>query len=193
MKKAGAALRRQPSAVRQENRQLGLFSEPGTGDRGPETARLARVSDRLAERGFYPVLRKLAARGHVAVDDVLGTARDRSVVRVRHALWAFLRHEAGLSTAEIGRMLEVDHTTILYGTGPESVAARDRVPTTAERIAAYVRGLGYEVLARDIEAGAWRRAPGAAVSARSAAASDPPSASRRRAESGERKAAAERR
>ena len=66
----------------------------------------------LGERGLIQVLRKLCLAYHVTLDDVLLGHAQTGVVRARDAS-AFLLLNRGLSSNEVGRLLGMDHTSIL--------------------------------------------------------------------------------
>jgi chromosomal replication initiator protein len=51
----------------------------------------------------------------VKIDDLKGKARHKHVVVPRHLAMYLLREDAHLSTPEIGRLLNRDHTTVLHG------------------------------------------------------------------------------
>ena len=60
------------------------------------------------------VLQVVADHHHVTVEDLRGPVRSASLVRARRAV-AWLLHEQGFSSVEIGKRLNRDHTTILAG------------------------------------------------------------------------------
>ena len=60
------------------------------------------------------VLQAVADHHHVTVEDLRGPVRSAGLVRARRAA-AWLLHEQGLSSVEIGKRLDRDHTTILAG------------------------------------------------------------------------------
>lgn len=72
------------------------------------------VLQRLQRRGLEPLVDSVCERHHVPRADVLGRRRHASIQRARNALYAALR-ETGLSTVEIGYLLDRDHTTVLHG------------------------------------------------------------------------------
>ncbi len=63
---------------------------------------------------------------------VLGRSQSRGVVPVRHAVVAALHEACEVSSLELGRRFERDHTTILYSIA----AARGRAARDAEYAAA---------------------------------------------------------
>jgi chromosomal replication initiation ATPase DnaA len=60
------------------------------------------------------MVESVAARHGVSVEDILGRARTKLISEARHDLMACL-WGSGLAFAEIGRMLDRDHTTIISG------------------------------------------------------------------------------
>lgn len=77
-----------------------------------EKSEIARISATLRARGFGDALSEAAEAHHTTIEETLSRTRSTCAVRARHALWAFMS-EAGLSSVEIGRLTERDHTTIL--------------------------------------------------------------------------------
>lgn len=51
----------------------------------------------------------------IPLDDILGSSRKQPIVTARHAYWTWLSEHHALSAAAIGRLLERDHTAVLYG------------------------------------------------------------------------------
>ncbi len=51
----------------------------------------------------------------VRVDDLKGRSRNKQVVVPRHVAMYLLREDARLSTPDVGRLLNRDHTTVLHG------------------------------------------------------------------------------
>jgi hypothetical protein len=121
-----------------------------------DSTRAARISDRLAERGLYGHVRAVARARHVFELEVLGTGRNRSAVAARHALWKVLYEDVGLSYPEIAEIWETTPDVMIRAAGKASGKQASVESRVAARIAAYVRGIGYVVLAKEIEAGAWR-------------------------------------
>ena len=118
----------------------------------------ARISDRLAERGLFRHVRTVAKHHHVFEREVLGAGRSRSVVRARHALWRILYEDVGLSYPEIAEIWETTADVMIRSAGKASTKDRQAAleRSVVERIATYVRSVGYGELARELEAGAWR-------------------------------------
>jgi len=61
-----------------------------------------------------PVVTKAAAVFGVSERAILSHSRDRQATLARHAVAWALRYEAGLSLIAIGRLLDRDHTSIVY-------------------------------------------------------------------------------
>lgn len=83
---------------------------------GPAIATAAIVR-RIENRGVGGLLACAAHRHCVSPDELLGRARTLRCSRARHCFWAALRAmDAKLwSYSEIGRVVDRDHTTIMYG------------------------------------------------------------------------------
>lgn len=67
-----------------------------------------------APLGSDSLVKRAADLYGVAVADMLGGARSPQVAKARHAA-AWLLREQGMSLPEIGRLLGLHHTTVLYG------------------------------------------------------------------------------
>lgn len=104
----------------------------------PATAPLARAAktsrpsaeelfDRLVERGLDEVVLKIAVRRHVTVDEILGSDRHASIAAARHEFFATLR-ALGFSLVEVGRLLHVDHTTVMSGARRHAVRSCKPAP-----------------------------------------------------------------
>jgi chromosomal replication initiator protein len=50
----------------------------------------------------------------VSIADVMGQSRSRHIAKVRHHVMWRLKKELGMSLDQIGRLLNRDHTTVLY-------------------------------------------------------------------------------
>lgn len=72
----------------------------------------AALAERLRARGLLDIVERRAAEYHVTVGDVLSKGITKSVVAARHATARDLSAK-GLSSAEIGTLLDRDHTSIL--------------------------------------------------------------------------------
>lgn len=70
--------------------------------------------EELRSRGLLDEARAVAEAHHVDLFDLLGRSRERSIARARAALYVRL-HGLGLSSPEIGRALDRDHSTVLAG------------------------------------------------------------------------------
>lgn len=68
---------------------------------------------RLGEMGARPLLDRVCLSHGVPVSAVVGRDRGPTVSRARHELWSLLHGTWGLGLAEIGRLVERDHTTIM--------------------------------------------------------------------------------
>ncbi len=86
----------------------------------PATAILAELEVRdLAEQG-----ERTARAAHVTLGELLGRSRAPEVVRARHAFLGHLVNACGFSAASAGRLLGLDHSTVL--------SALKRLPRTQE-------------------------------------------------------------
>ena len=61
------------------------------------------------------ILTAVARYFGVKTDDLKGRARNKQIVVPRHIAMYLLREDAHLSSPEIGRLLNRDHTTVLHG------------------------------------------------------------------------------
>ena len=77
------------------------------------SARAARIKARLLTRGLIGDCRTLALEYGVELDEALGRCRSKAVVGCRHAIWRHIRQRYPLSYPEIGRLFEVDHSTVM--------------------------------------------------------------------------------
>ncbi len=75
------------------------------------------VSPGPSGRGATPasILTAVARYFGVKTDDLKGKARNKQIVVPRHLAMYLLREDAHLSTPEVGRLLNRDHTTVLHG------------------------------------------------------------------------------
>ena len=75
------------------------------------------VSPGPSGRGTTPmsILTAVARYFGVKLDDLKGKARNKQIVVPRHLAMYLLREDAHLSTPEVGRLLNRDHTTVLHG------------------------------------------------------------------------------
>jgi chromosomal replication initiator protein len=75
------------------------------------------VSPGPSGRGATPtaILTAVARYFGVKADDLKGKARNKQIVVPRHIAMYLLREDAHLSTPEVGRLLNRDHTTVLHG------------------------------------------------------------------------------
>lgn len=68
----------------------------------------------LALRDALWIAESIATRHRVTLDELLGRDRSRRPARARRELYGCL-YASGWSLSEIGRTLDRDHTTVLYG------------------------------------------------------------------------------
>ena len=61
------------------------------------------------------ILRDVAAKHNMAVEDICGPSRKRKHVLARREVYFRLSQELGISFAEIGRFIGRDHTSVLFG------------------------------------------------------------------------------
>lgn len=66
----------------------------------------------------------IAKETGIPAEDILGRGRDAQVVAARHRLWAML-HDAGISYSSLGKVLDRDHTTVLYAVRKVREAQRE--------------------------------------------------------------------
>jgi len=67
----------------------------------------------MAVANAYKLADEICACGGVTWLDVYSHRRDQKTVKVRHAIWEAL-YEMGLSTTQIGRMFDRDHSAVVY-------------------------------------------------------------------------------
>jgi len=72
------------------------------------------VWDNLVERGYSVNASELAAHHGATIGGMLGRDRMRESVRARHDLWSLMASR-GLSTTEIGKLVDRDATTVADG------------------------------------------------------------------------------
>lgn len=77
------------------------------------------IAERAEQRRLAPgasvVLKTVAEFWNVSVDEILGDARPMRVTHPRKVVMWLLNVHCGHSSAEIGRLMRRDHTTILSG------------------------------------------------------------------------------
>jgi chromosomal replication initiator protein len=68
-------------------------------------------------RGATPnaILLAVARFYGIKIDDLKGKSRHKQIVAPRHIAMYLLREDGHLSTPEVGRLLNRDHTTVLHG------------------------------------------------------------------------------
>ena len=72
-----------------------------------------RILRRLRARGFGEALTGIATASFVTAEEIVGNCREAHIVEARHKVWFVMRRE-GLSYPAIARLVERDHTTIMY-------------------------------------------------------------------------------
>lgn len=77
------------------------------------SARVEAVKANLDRIGALEWVRK-QCNVDVDLDDLLGTSRLPSVIRVRHDVWRVVRDTFGYSYSEMARLFAVDHTTVIH-------------------------------------------------------------------------------
>lgn len=97
--------------------------------------RVARVLERLDQRGALVALLRLCVRDDVTPEAVVGWSRLSELVRTRHELWGVAIDSLGLGYKEAERIFEVDHSTIISALRKREKATR-RDPEIAERLRA---------------------------------------------------------
>lgn len=65
-------------------------------------------------KGHANALKAVAAEFNVTVKDLVGASRTPSLIRARRAACMVLREYFQLSSVEIGKIVQRDHTTVLY-------------------------------------------------------------------------------
>ena len=71
---------------------------------------LVSDGDDMAQR----IMVDYCAKHHVDVSDIMGASRKRYLVIRRHRIISKIRKETALSLPEIGKLMNRDHSTILY-------------------------------------------------------------------------------
>ncbi len=72
------------------------------------------IARELRARGLLEVAERHAKSHQVTVSDILGTGRYRTIVRARWAVWREIRSTTDYSYPEIGRLFQVDPTTVMH-------------------------------------------------------------------------------
>ncbi len=65
---------------------------------------------------YNAIIKRVAAERYISVEAIRGKSRDRYVYQARQDIAKEL-YDLGLSTTQIGKYLNRDHTTILYMMG----------------------------------------------------------------------------
>ena len=77
-----------------------------------------KLESALDTRGLWAPLRKIALAYNVTLEDVLSRSRRVRILRARDACIAHMFAHCMMSSSEIGALMGMDHTSVLY--------ARDR-------------------------------------------------------------------
>lgn len=130
-----------------------------------EEKRVAAISDRLVERGHWPLLKRIADLHHTLIDEILGVSKRKGIVAARHAFWNALHDEQGLSWPQVGELFGKRYDSIIHASkAKERRAKRVLEDRVSSRIASFVRECErtepsrntLSDLARRIESGEWR-------------------------------------
>jgi chromosomal replication initiation ATPase DnaA len=80
-------------------------------------ATLSVLLEALRRRDLLDAIDEVCRRRHVTRDDLCGRRRTRAATSARQEIWWLLRHhpELHFSFADIGRLFDRDHTTIMAG------------------------------------------------------------------------------
>lgn len=104
---------------------------------------IADIARILNARGLFQLARDIAESHNVLVYDVLGHSRLATHTKARHALMRALRAEPySFSYPEIGKLLDRDHTSVMYAihgrvrTGPRLVRTRIAVDAAPRAVGA---------------------------------------------------------
>jgi chromosomal replication initiation ATPase DnaA len=81
-------------------------------------AEVEQIAAALHVRGLLTTLRRVAKTYNVTIEDVISRSRYRRVVHARDACIVHLYEVYKMSSTEIGALMGMDHTSVLY--------ARDR-------------------------------------------------------------------
>lgn len=71
---------------------------------------------KIEQAGKWDLLIQTCREHKLSPDTLLGRCRTRAFVRARHAYWSAL-HREGMSCFAIGKMLCVDHSSVIYALG----------------------------------------------------------------------------
>lgn len=119
--------------------------------------RATRILKRLTQRGLDHHAKRIAEANHVFLSEMLSKSRHAPIVRARLELLRCLHDDARLSWPMIAEMFETQSASIMHATTYRETRVREALERPViKRIATYVRELGYDVLASDIENEVWR-------------------------------------
>lgn len=97
----------------------------------PEPMRFGTPFNFLKEPGTLALVKFAALKHGLRVEDIMGRARIVNIIRARHeAIWLVKSHRPWMSLPEIGRIFNIDHTTVLHAIRKQCYAHRrvDRHP-----------------------------------------------------------------
>lgn len=87
--------------------------------------------------GSTQIIRAIAVTYHMPISKIRSSRKTRSIAKVRHIVMICLRKH-GLSFSEIGRLLNKDHTTVLWACRNASPALNSEADRVYDRIRTYV-------------------------------------------------------
>lgn len=76
---------------------------------------MLEAENRLRAAGLWPVVEDVAKQYRLHPQVVVSRQRTRTIAQARHHLWAVLRWTLAFSLSELGRLFNVDHSTVLEG------------------------------------------------------------------------------
>lgn len=97
----------------------------------PKQVRIGAPFNFLKEPGALALVKFAALKHGLRVEDIMGRSRLVNIVRARHeAIWLVKSHRPWMSLPEIGRIFNIDHTTVLHAIRKQCYAHRrvDRHP-----------------------------------------------------------------
>jgi hypothetical protein len=106
--------------------------------KAPEPVRVRIIACEEVEqpkpkRAWKDIVAEVAEQHKVTVLDIMSARRNRTIVAARQEAMYRLRHETPLSSAQIGRLLKRDHTTVLWAVERHGAMLRGEVFTQASR------------------------------------------------------------
>lgn len=79
----------------------------------------------LKEPGTFALVKFAALKHGLRVEDIMGRSRLVNIIRARHeAIWLVKSHRPWMSLPEIGRIFNIDHTTVLHAIRKQCYAHR---------------------------------------------------------------------